>query len=425
MSRYRAVSSLAMAALIVAMPVRAALAKSGADVASMSYGQSGCYGNCIAYDVTLFADGRVVFEANAEGTPEEIVGDEDIRDAVVLGRHEYRVPRATAQALLAKFKAADLFAMKDSYDSRIADAQSYSIGFSIGGRSKSIRDNGGERAGMPPILNQLMRETIVATKAEAMARGAAGLVAQLEAGGYDFHSLDAGKTLVRAIARQGSPSTISGLIGKGAPLQAKWNGKSISAWSIQAAVGFGDLTTLKLLSARGEVARLSPDDRNDIAASVDPCSVAKAKALKALGFNPVAAERAGKAFVLQNATGCSTRDGSDKVADLFRYYLSEGADPNVAIPSGETALFGVWDPEEADILIHHGADLNHLDKEGDSAVFSILNEDAILRVLDAGTRPVGEYYGSGFWNYAVSKKWTKVTAWLDAHPDMKKVAQGK
>lgn len=419
------VSSLAVAALIVGTPLSAGSSKPKPDVAFMTYSQSGCYGSCIAYNVTLFADGRVIFEAEGDGTPEEIVTDEDVRDAVVAGRHEYRVSREKAEELLAKYRAADLFAMNDSYDSRIADAQSYTIGFSDRGRSKTISDNGGERVGMPPVLNDLMRETNVASKSGAMARGEPDLVSFLEAGGYDFHSLDAAKTLVRAIARHASPATISGLISKGAPLHATWEGKSIAAWAIHAAVTFDDFATIKLLSDRGEIARLSADDRNEIAAFVDLCSIDKARKFKAIGFDPVAAERAGKTFVLKRVGNCSTQDGSDKVADLFRYYLSEGANPNAAIPSGETAIFELWDPEAVDVLIKHGADVNHLNRAGQSAVFSTWDEDVIVRLLGAGTKPVGDYFGTKFWDYAVSKKWTKVIAWLDAHPGVKAIAQGK
>lgn len=419
------VSSLAMGAAIVAIPIRARGEAPRVDLASMSYGQSGCYGTCIGYDVTLRSDGLVVFEAQPSDKPEDIVTGEDIRDPVAAGRHEYHVSPQRAEALLAEFRAGGLFALKDSYNSGIADAQSYTIGFSDGGRSKTISDNGGERVGMPTRLIDLMRETVTTSEANRMANGRVGMVGLLESGGYDFRSPDAGKMLIRAIARQADSTTIRSLINKGAPLGVKWDGRTFGSWAVHAAVTFDDLATLKLLSERGEIQRLSADERNEIAASVNPCSVDKARKLKLMGFDPVAAEKAGGTSVLKRAGSCSTQDGSDKISDLFRYYLAQGANPNAAIPSGETAIFELWDADAVDILVKHGADVNHLNKEGDSAVFSTWSEDAIVRLLDAGTKPVGDYFGTKFWDYAVSKKWMKITTWLEAHPKMKAVAQGK
>ena len=133
---------------------------------------------------------------------------------------------------------------------------------------------------MPQILNDLMRETIVVSQANAMSRGAPGLVELLETAGYDFHSLDAGKMFVRAIARQADSVTINGLLNKGVPLHETWDGKSIAAWAIHAAVTFDDLATLRLLSNKGEIGRLSADDRNEIAVSANLCSLGKVRALK-------------------------------------------------------------------------------------------------------------------------------------------------
>ena len=63
-------SLISVAVAIVAVPVGAEDVAPSARVASMSYGQSACYGSCIAYDITVFADGRTVFESDSDATAE-------------------------------------------------------------------------------------------------------------------------------------------------------------------------------------------------------------------------------------------------------------------------------------------------------------------------------------------------------------------
>ena len=116
---------------------------------------------------------------------------------------------------------------------------------------------------------------------------------------------------------------------------------------------------------------------------------------------------------------------ADPVPSLFQYAVSQGANPNLVDDEGQTALFEIYDPDAVDELAKHGADMNHLNKEGQSAVFGAWDEASIIRKMDLGTKPVGKYYKTNFWDYAQSRKWPKVIAWLEAHPDVKKIAQGQ
>lgn len=392
--------------------------------ASMSYRQTGCYGSCVAYEVTLFADGRVIFISNVDGTPEEITTDDDVSDAVASGRHEYRVSATTARLLTDRFRAAKLFDLKDRYSNGTVDAPEYEIGFTDGGTSKKIWDNFGEKVGMPALVTELMKAVVVASGASKMAYGENGMIDQLASERFDFRSVEAGKTLVKAISRKAGAATIRGLIDRGAPFQAKWNGKSIAYWAINASITFNDVTTLQLLSQRDQIARLSSTERRQVAANFRSCKLAEIKRFAALGIDPLAGDKIKQSSSLLAAVSCIAAD-DDSVASLFRYYLAQGANTELVDSEGQTALFDVYEAEEVDVLADHGANMNHLNEDGQSAVFGAWSEDAVIRKMERGTKPVGKYYKSTFWEYAEARKWPKVLAWLDAHPEMKAIAQSQ
>ena len=111
-------------------------------VISLSRGP--CFGTCAIYVVTINGDGSAVYEGK--------------RFVAVTGRQEYRVPAADVAALVAKFKAANFFSLKDQYRANVTDLPTYVISLTLGERTKTVTDYAGLMVGMPKAVADLEAE---------------------------------------------------------------------------------------------------------------------------------------------------------------------------------------------------------------------------------------------------------------------------
>ena len=89
-----------------------------------------CYGTCPAYKLTIYADGKVVFE-----------GAEYVRKT---GRFEARVSRDKVQELLTAFREINYFDLKNNYSEKDCpqwwtDHPTAQTSLTINGRSKTVR----------------------------------------------------------------------------------------------------------------------------------------------------------------------------------------------------------------------------------------------------------------------------------------------
>jgi hypothetical protein len=69
--------------------------------------------------------------------------------------------------------------------------------------------------------------------------------------------------------------------------------------------------------------------------------------------------------------------------NIVRLLLNKGADPNLQItPGGETPIFAPDDPNILDMLIRHGADVNHKNSAGDTALSVLAStEDNVIPLI--------------------------------------------
>ena len=107
----------------------------------MTLTRSMCYGLCPAYTVEVSGDGAVQF-----------TGRRYVRS---LGSRRRHISPGAITKLLAEFRRADFFSLKDSYSSMDTDLPSYTGSMEFDGRKKSVRDYAGRPVGMPEAVTLL------------------------------------------------------------------------------------------------------------------------------------------------------------------------------------------------------------------------------------------------------------------------------
>ena len=84
-----------------------------------------CFGECPVYSVTVYKDGRVVYE-----------GKDFVR---IQGRQEYKIPRAKVNQLLREFEKCNFLAMNDEYLAIATDGPGCITSLTINGTTKEVR----------------------------------------------------------------------------------------------------------------------------------------------------------------------------------------------------------------------------------------------------------------------------------------------
>lgn len=139
---------IGLSALLLAAFILAGCASSGGETANenaaVTLRRTVCFGACPAYTVTLHEDGAATFD-----------GD---RFVAVMGHRDYRVDPVAVRTLIARFKAANFFELKDEYRGNVTDLPTVRLTLSIGDKTKTVIDYAGEMAGMPKVVRKLELE---------------------------------------------------------------------------------------------------------------------------------------------------------------------------------------------------------------------------------------------------------------------------
>ncbi len=139
-----------------------------------------CFGSCPAYTVEISSDGSVVYEGKSS--------------VVVSGRHTAAVAKEQAQEAIREFERIGFFELPGFYKAYLSDGPSDIFTLKIGGRSKTVRNEGtGPRA-----LSDLAARIDVLAGVERWVRGNRETVPSLRNEGFDFKSVAAGAMLARA-----------------------------------------------------------------------------------------------------------------------------------------------------------------------------------------------------------------------------------
>jgi hypothetical protein len=103
--------------------------------------RTACYGTCPGYSVELRGDGEVLFEG--EG------------NVLIVGRHRGRISKEALAGLVADFRDANYFSVKDEYVSMTTDLPTFTTSIEFDGRRRAVKDYDGYRAGIPEAAARL------------------------------------------------------------------------------------------------------------------------------------------------------------------------------------------------------------------------------------------------------------------------------
>ncbi|MCB2065787.1 MAG: hypothetical protein KDE15_04000 [Erythrobacter sp.] len=392
--------------------------------------RSACYGSCPDYSVTIEGDGRVVFVSTDRPVdPVSQVHRQFSRsDGVLLGgHHEIRIPPEEVAALAARFVAADFGALDDEYVARITDSPTYVLTFTHAGTTKRVVDYVGREVGMPAIVSELERAVDETAHTAMWVSGNAMSVDWLRVGGFDFASAQAGEILLQGAVRDADEDFLLGMVDAGVDLARRASlgrerpvlGKAL----LEAALHNGQPRLFEHLRSMGWLDRLGADRAaTAFAERAGGCNPAMPAALAAAGvaIDAPAAEgygygSDGDTALLALTTSWLCRDETARV-ETARQLLALGADPNHRNAAGESAIFSVENPELLALLYANGADPTVIDHNGDSAVFSSWTDAIVLQHLQAGAPLHGHYYdGRGLREQMQHRPMPLSEAWLDAH----------
>jgi hypothetical protein len=108
---------------------------------AISLTRTACFGNCPAYTVLIYADGRTEYTGKAF--------------VKVKGTKKYESPKSKVAELIGDVQKSDFFRLKDTYAASIVDIPTYTLCFADGQQEKKIVDHHGKDVGMPESVTNL------------------------------------------------------------------------------------------------------------------------------------------------------------------------------------------------------------------------------------------------------------------------------
>lgn len=394
--------------------------------------RSACFGSCPDYTVTIDGQGNVVFSTEDASLPgaAEVHRAYARRGVLLPGVHRARIDRATLDGLIQRFRAAGFFGLKHEYVAGVTDNPSYALTFASGGRGFTVIDYVGEMAGMPSEVTALEQAVDEAAGTARWVLGDANTVAGLREEGFDFSGPRAMELALASIAWEGAHEQLTiDLLQAGVPLDPSLPpghgaaGAPLGEQMLLAAIRFHRPRVVAALASRGWLARI-PRDRlsRAFAEGGGGCDPTIAQRVVAAGADPMARTREGEQANLRGRTALLVAVapygpcmGVDRRI-LIDILVGLGVDINATNEAGETALFGVEDPDLQEQLLALGARADVRDRAGNSPAFSSWNDRIVLGLLEAGADWRGRYFdGKTLRQQAHERDMPSVIAWLDAH----------
>lgn len=376
-----------------------------------------CYGPCPVYSIEVHGDGQVFYE----GTSGLIA---------VTGHHRDHISQAEVQRLVASFRDADYFSLRDKYATMDTDLPTFVTSIAFDSNKKTVLDYEGFCAGMPLKARQLETLLDQATHSDKWLKGTSELASSLlrehwnfkansadnyqlfsaaighpailqlylEHGFPSIESPDPAQSPVVTASFYGNPALLERLIGTRRHISA-----DILVRALAAAAAVGQLSTVDYLIAHGANPNTVPLSSNNFNPPLIS-AVASGKAAvveRLLQFHPAInvtdAQDEDAISVLLTRTLDKSEDiqilealikaganvnapdaeygetpifkacDVDNSADVLRLLVKAGANVNARDQFGRTPLIGCYDLDCARTLIALGADVSARDNHGRTA----------------------------------------------------------
>lgn len=400
----------------------------------ISLARSACFGDCPDYSVTIDGKGEVLFTTLSpalEGASEAHRRFGPGRGVLLPGEHRASINRATLDALIERFRAAHFFGLEPEYRAMITDNPTYVLQFETGDRRWTVTDYVGQHVGMPPVVTEL-EEAI--DRAAGTARWVAGdesSIAALRKEGFDFGSQRAAELAAYlALAGEAPEALIIGLIEAGVSpdrpivFDSGEPTTPLGETLLVGAIGRHRPLLFDYLARRGWLTRVPRERLSEaFAESGGGCDPAVARVLVAAGADPRARTR-GASGLRENAGATALMSAVSPYGPCREVALEPvvaalvalGVDVNAADDGGQTALYGVEDPDLQEQLLAAGARADVRDRKGNSPAFSSSTDRIVLGLLDSGADPRGGHAdGKTLRERALERDMPSVLAWLDSH----------
>jgi hypothetical protein len=388
--------------------------------------RTACYGTCPDYQVSVRGDGLVRFTTRQEG--KGAVGDVylEFQGAGVLipGLHEVHIEPAAAQALIARFRTAGFFGLKQEYAAGITDQPTQILVYRAGKTVRKLTDYAGDGVGMPDTVTELEEAVDRVAGSERWVDGNADTIAWLADRGFDFRSAAAGKLALAALQklqRYSRPTDVHrvttmilAMADRGLSLEQSGVGASLA----RLAASSGDEALFEQFRQKGFVARMKRADLDAAFGSGAGCSGPIARALAAAGANPKAkGSWDGNALHAMRGDLGSPCDGRDatRIAEAAQALIALGVPIEGRDGLGWTPLMGAEYPEVAQSLIAHGANVNAHDHDGAPPLLTTSDDRVALTLLRAGADPHARNKDGSVRYQATKWHMPATLAWLDAH----------
>jgi hypothetical protein len=419
----KAVSVLLDQSVYAEMPVAKAvpLPKGSRDSVRIRFRRDGrCFGVCAAYIVEISGNGDVDYEG--------------LGGIVIGGKYHYHIPQAAVDALLTDVDRAQFWSLDEEYVGGFSSEPppTYELQVSIGGQTRTVREQNGPGANMPYAVRKLEDDIDRLSGAGPLAFGGEDMLPWIDLAKVHVHDL--GSETVFGLAYDGSAKLFKGLMARGLPPE------EVLAQSLQR--GRYDLFSLALASAR----KPTPEEA---------CAMQPAAAVSAdyVFFDKVVALSGGvcrKATILAEMTDLNNSHDLDEQGQvctpsrswcyraepvkILRYLIANKANmyarlkPDVYESGDPDAYVIDYVNDEASLRVYleAGYDLNLCDERGDTPLTKRSDEKMALVMLQAGADPfIRNKAGEDFFRRARDLKMDKAAAYITAHYPDKAAAESR